>query len=78
MNEKTFDNWDQRDDYSVDGELMVTITLREYRRLVGFHAKYEPELGNLRSKLWKAEEEAKSLRQKIADLALGGVNHADG
>lgn len=46
---KEFDRYgSQRDDYANGRELMITVTLAEYRELVEFKAKHENENSKLR------------------------------
>ena len=49
--EKDFDNWGQRNDYANGEELLVTITLAEYRELITVKAKDDSENRELRFKL---------------------------
>lgn len=55
-------------DYLVENELTVQITLSEYRDLVGFKAKYDAEISKLRSEKYKVEQENKRLKDKILSL----------
>lgn len=55
-------------DYVVENEITVRITLAEYRELVGFKAKYEAELSKLKSEKFKVEQENKRLKDKILSL----------
>lgn len=55
-------------DYVVDNEITVRITLSEYRELVGFKAKYDAELSKLKSEKFKVEQENKRLKDKILSL----------
>lgn len=55
-------------DYVVENEITVRITLAEYRELVGFRAKYDAELSKLKSEKFKVEQENKRLKDKILSL----------
>lgn len=55
-------------DYVVENEITVRITLSEYRELVGFRAKYEAELSKLKNEKFKVEQENKRLKDKILSL----------
>lgn len=55
-------------DFLVENELTVTITLSEYRELVGFKASNEGELSKVRSEKIKVEQENKRLKDKILSL----------
>lgn len=55
-------------DFVVDGEITVTITLGEYRSLIEFMGKYEPEISNLNREVWKLKNENSKLREKIANF----------
>ena len=55
-------------DFVVDNEITVRITLAEYRELVGFRAKYDAELSKLKSEKFKVEQENKRLKDKILSL----------
>lgn len=55
-------------DYVVENEITVRITLAEYRELVGFRAKYEAELSKLKNEKFKVEQENKRLKDKILSL----------
>ena len=55
-------------DYVVENEITVRITLAEYRELVGFKAKHGAELSNLRNEKFKVEQENKRLKDKILSL----------
>ena len=43
-------------DYVVENEITVQITLAEYRELVGFKAKHGAELSELKSEKYKVEQ----------------------
>lgn len=55
-------------DYVVENEITVRITLAEYRELVGFRAKHGAELSELKSEKYKVEQENKRLKDKILSL----------
>ena len=55
-------------DYVVENEITVQITLSEYRELVGFKAKYDAELSKLKNEKFKVEQENKRLKDKIHSL----------
>ena len=55
-------------DYVVDNELTVRITLSEYRELVGFKARHDAELSKLKSEKFKVEQENTRLKDKILSL----------
>ena len=56
---------DDTNNYRIEGELMVTITLNEYRKLVSIAAKqsFSNDLDNATKGKAKAEQEANSFRQ---------------
>ena len=58
----------KNEDFLVDGELTVTITLAEYRDLVGFEAKHSAEMDKLRREKYAVEKENKRLKDKILSL----------
>ena len=55
-------------DYVVDNEITVRITLSEYRELVSFKGKHDAELSKLKSEKFKVEQENKRLKDKILSL----------
>ena len=55
-------------DYVVDNEITVRITISEYRELVSFKAKHGAELSELKSEKYKVEQENKRLKDKILSL----------
>lgn len=55
-------------DYVVENEITVRITLAEYRELVGFRAKHGAELSELKNEKYKVEQENKRLKDKILSL----------
>lgn len=69
--EKDFDNWGQRNDYANGEELLVTITLAEYRELITVKAKDDSENRELRLKLAETEKKLASANSKLL-AALSG------
>ena len=55
-------------DFVIDDEITVRITIAEYRELVSFKAKHEAELSKLKSEKFKVEQENKRLKDKILSL----------
>lgn len=55
-------------DYLVENEITVQITLSEYRDLVSFKAKHDAEMAELRTEKFKIEQENKRLKAKILSL----------
>lgn len=68
MAEKRSKPYMNSNDYVVENEITVRITLAEYRELVGFRAKYEAELSKLKNEKFKVEQENKRLKDKILSL----------
>lgn len=68
MTEERSKPYMNNNDYVVDNEITVRITLSEYRELVGFKAKYDAELSKLKSEKFKVEQENKRLKDKILSL----------
>lgn len=58
----------KNDDFLIENELTVTITLSEYRSLVGFEAKHGAEMDKLRREKYEVEKENKRLKDKILSL----------
>ena len=50
--------------YWIQGEIMVTITIAEYRSLVEFNAKYSSELSEAKNDASKAGRELKELKER--------------
>ena len=76
-NEKLIDavmdaSYDKRRDFTIDGKLMVTITLAEYRELVAANAKAEQRKET--ESIWQLRNENQKLRDKIAELTMGDDN----
>ena len=55
-------------DYVIDGELTVTITLREYRELVSTKATTKAEIAKAEADKWKRNDENSKLREENANL----------
>ena len=55
-------------DFVAQGEITVTITLSEYRDLVSFKANGDSKINELRSCLFKSEQNARELEEKIKTL----------
>lgn len=63
---KEFDRYgSQRDDYANGRELMITVTLAEYRELVEFKAKHENENSKLRLEGYEKDRKIDALQKKI-------------
>ena len=60
------------DDSSVDGEIMVTITLHEYRELVSSNAKHQETLNKKQKEVWEARSERDELQKKF-DAVLSSM-----
>lgn len=54
--------------YWVQNEIMVTITLAEYRSLVEFNAKHNSELNEAKNNASKANRELKELKEQYSKL----------
>lgn len=61
--------YDKRHNFAIDGELMVTITLAEYRELVQEKAKADQRKET--ESIWQPRNENQKLRDKIAELTMG-------
>lgn len=66
--EKEFDAYGQRNDHANGEELMVEITLAEYRQLVHNHAVSESEKEKLRSRLYETEQKLKAAQEKLVAI----------
>lgn len=55
-------------DFKVKNELMVTITLYEYRSLVQYKASYDGKLNEARERASKAESDFNELKNKYEKL----------
>lgn len=71
---KSFDSWDRQDDVQGENELMVTITLHEYRDLVKHYAVADDRHSKLQMELYKAQEENRKLKDRIARLTMEEEN----
>lgn len=67
--------YDKRHNFAIDGELMVTITLAEYRELVQEKAKADQRKET--ESIWQLRAENQKLRDKIAELTMGGDSDDD-
>lgn len=67
--------YDKRHNFAIDGELMVTITLAEYRELVQEKAKADQRKET--ESIWQLRAENQKLRDKIAELTMGGDSNDD-
>lgn len=65
---KSYD--DNPKNYVAQDELLVTITLAEYRELVEFKGKNEPEMRALQVEKWSIENELIAVKEKVAQLIL--------
>lgn len=65
-------------DYVVENEITVQITLAEYRELVGFRAKHGAELSELKNEKYKVEQENKRLKDKILSLTTECADKEEG
>lgn len=61
--------YDKRHNFAIDGELMVTITLAEYREMVQEKAKADQRKET--ESIWQLRNENQRLRDKIAELTMG-------
>ena len=55
-----------KNDFVSNGQIMVTITLAEYRALVKGNS--DAQVSDARSKQWHAEQERDQLKKQVADL----------
>ena len=62
-------SYDKRKDFVIEGKLVVTITLAEYRELIEAKAKAEQRAET--ESIWQLRNENKELRDKIAELTMG-------
>lgn len=53
----------EKQDYRIENEIMVTVTIEEYRRLVSFHAKYEASLRDAERKVYDMKNELNEFKQ---------------
>lgn len=68
--EKEFSDYSQRNDHANGDELMVEITLAEYRQLVHDHAVSEHEKNRLNMKLFETEKKLKDVENKLIAAML--------
>lgn len=66
--DKSFDSYSQRNDYANGAELMVTITLAEYRDLISVKAKRDDEVSKKQLRIYDLEQQVTKLNAKIAQL----------
>ncbi len=64
--EDAFSRGEYRHDYVANGQIMVTITLSEYRALV--KADSERRVSEANSKFWGAQKERDELKKQVEDL----------
>ena len=73
---KEFNDYGQRNDHANGEELMVLITLAEYRELIRCRAVDDHEKDKLRSRLYETDRELASVKEKLLAAinanALGG------
>ena len=76
--EKAIEGWGvEREDFIVDQEITVTITLHEYRDLVKVKAIKDFEIEKIKSKNYSLEEENKKLKQRILEIATFDESEED-
>ena len=76
--EKEIEGWGvEREDFVVDKEIKVTITLHEYRDLVKLKAIKDFEIEKIKSKNYSLEEENKKLKQRILEIATYDESEED-
>ena len=66
--DKDFDSYGQRNDHANGEELMVTITLAEYRDLISVKAKRDDEISKKQLRIYELEQQVTKLNEKIAQL----------
>lgn len=66
--DKKLQNYGRNDDFVAPRELTVTITLAEYRALVGANAKNSSEYDKLQKEKWALESENKKLKETLEAL----------
>jgi hypothetical protein len=64
--EDVFSRGEYRHDYVTNGQIMVTITLSEYRTLL--KAEADRKVSEANSKFWDANRERDELRKQVEDL----------
>jgi hypothetical protein len=78
--EKNISGWNNTvNDFRGENEIMVTITLNEYRKLVTISATAEQKIEDANADKYKREQEIKALREqleiaerKLCGLSIGG------
>lgn len=65
---KNFNDYDQRNDYANGEELMVAITLAEYRNLVSHYATAEEAQRKQRMEACEKDKQIKDLKEQIVAL----------
>ena len=66
---KDFDNYNNStDNYVANQELTVTITLNEYRKLIGTSATSEKKISEANSEKYEAQRESEKLQKENAEL----------
>lgn len=58
-------SWGNDKDFYGEDEIVVTITLAEYRDLVSFKAKYDAELAEKRMKILNQDKEIEQLKRAL-------------
>ena len=64
--EDAFSRGEYRHDYVANGQIMVTITLSEYRALI--KADADRKVSEANSKVWDAHKERDELKKQVEDL----------
>lgn len=77
IEKKVSDYSDNTNNYKIDGELTVTITLAEYRELVSKVAISDDEISKQRKHVWELEgklkeqiEETQQLKQRLYEATV--------
>lgn len=60
----------QTNDFALDNELTVTITLHEYRELIENGARLDKELMYATNRRWEIEDKNKELQKEIEELKI--------
>ena len=68
LQEKKLDYSFKNENFAIDGELTVTITLSEYRELVSIKATKEVAIKEAEQNRWKRDEENARLSKENASL----------
>ena len=66
-NEKTFNDYAQRDDHVIDNEITVTITISEYRSLLRDNAVASFKQSELNSTIYKLRDTVEKLERRLLD-----------